>query len=220
MRRPPPAVGDPSPAWPLLDPARGITDDLGDCRPVKACKAGHGERHHAGEDLPAARGTIIVAPEAGEVIEVRPSWYHGTGLLLLQTDTGVVINLGEIEPHSEEDFGIVNGSRVVKGQQVARVGWHKMLHFETYKKGTRDTAQWDIGTDPPPSLLDPIPYLRAAKSAGAAPPPPRVEPGPVEPEPIPVDPNRPRSSSGGGGLGLVALLALGIGVTRRRRRAA
>lgn len=226
MRRPPPAVGDVSPAWPLAhDEPRTLTDDLGDCRPVKACRAGHGERHHAGEDLTAARGTIIVAPEAGEVVTVRPKWYHGTGLLMLQTDTGIVLNLGEIEPNSEDEFGIVVGSRVLKGQPVARVGWHKMLHFEAYRDGTTETAQWDFGRDPPPSLLDPIPYLRAAASSGSTPPapPPRIVPEPehVDPEPIPPrDPNAPPSSGIGGGVLVAFLAALALAGSRRRRRAA
>lgn len=225
MRRPPPAVGDASPAWPLAhDEPRTLTDDLGDCRPVKACKLGRGTRHHAGEDLPAARGTIIVAPEAGEVVTVRPSWYSGTGLLMLQTDTGIVLNLGEIEPHSESEFGIVEGSRVLKGQPVARVGWHKMLHFEAYRDGTTETAQWDLGRDPPPSLLDPIPYLRDAARFGRATPTPPPAPAPVivpthviDPEPIaPTNPNAPSSGGGGGGVLIAVLAALAFASSRRR----
>lgn len=221
MIRPPAAVGDPSPVWPLEhDERRRITDDVGDCRPTAACRAGGGTRHHAGEDLVAARGTIILAPEAGEVVTVRPSWYEGTGLLLLQGDSGLVINLGEIEPNSEAEFGISKGVRVIKGQPVARVGWHEQLHFETYVKGTRDTSKWLLGSPPPATLLDPVPYLRAAASSGRArprPAPPTTPP--VDPEPVaPTDPNT-ASSEGGGGALVAILAALAFGAVRRRRAA-
>jgi murein DD-endopeptidase MepM/ murein hydrolase activator NlpD len=161
--------------------------------------------------LNAPRYTLIVAPEAGEVVEVRPRWYSGTGLLLLQTDSGPVLNLGEIEPDSQVEFGIEEGSRVVKGQPLARVGWHDQLHFEAYVDGTRATAQWRLGDPPPPSLLDPVPYLRLAAAATK----PTVHPRPTTPTtptmPTPLDPEPlPRSSAGGGLLlAVVAALALG-----------
>lgn len=160
--RPAAAVGDPSPAWPLLTSSRRVTDDLGNCRPVDLCKQGKGERKHAGEDLLAPQGTVIVAPESGVVIDARASWYEGSGLVLLQTDSGIVINLGEVEPHSYEDFGVKDGTRVTKGQKVARVGRHNQLHFETYVNGTKQTSRWMANEPPPSSLLDPIPYLLAA----------------------------------------------------------
>ena len=164
--RPPIAFGDPSPAWPLDDAARTITDDLGDCRPRAACARGMGRRNHAGEDLPAPRFTVVRAPEAGTIVVARPRWYEGTGLLLLQTDTGLVINLGEIEPDSEREFKIAVGSRVAKAQDLARVGRHGMIHFETYVDRTRLTSQWLAGEPAPATLLDPIPYLRLAAESG------------------------------------------------------
>jgi murein DD-endopeptidase MepM/ murein hydrolase activator NlpD len=207
-------VGSSSPAWPLASTSRRVSDDVGACRPVGACSAGRGERHHAGEDLVAPRGTLVLAPEAGEVVEVRPSWYEGTGMMLLQTDTGPVFNLGEIEPDSEREFGIVVGSRVVRGQPVARVGWHKMLHFEAYRDGTRTTSQWLLGSRPPASLLDPVPYLELAASSSATPrPTPRPTPAtpavyPTLPDPEPVAPRPSSSSSSGAGLLLAFAAAL------------
>lgn len=231
MRRPPAAVGDPSPTWPLVHASRRITDDVGACRPFNACKSGRGTRHHAGEDLPAPRLTMVRAPESGVVVVVDPSWYEGTGLLLLQTDTGIVLNLGEIEPGSEREFGIVEGSRVVKGQGVARVGWHDMLHFEAYVDGTRATSQWRLGTAPPATLLDPVPYLRLAASTPATPATPTrpttpttpTRPTPavyIDPEPVVVPP-RSGSSSGSSAAPLLAVLAaFALAGSRRRRRAA
>lgn len=221
MERPPVAVGDPAPAWPLLGTtSRKVSDDIGKCRPTRKCEAGHGTRHHAGEDLSAPRGTVIVAPEAGEVVVVRPTWYEGTGLLLLQSDTGPVFNLGEIEPGSESEFGIAKGSRVEKGQQLARVGRHQMLHFEAYVDGTRATSQWPLGEPPPPSLLDPVPYLELA---AGRPRPPTPTPDPIPPNnPNYPPPEPPRSSEGGGGALLAGALvagALGLGallIWRRR----
>lgn len=152
---PPIAVGDPEPWWPLASSPRQVTDDLGNCR--DACK-----RHHAGEDLPAPQGTMILAPEAGVVVTVRPEWYRGSGLLMIQGDSGLVVNLGEIEPNSEKEFAVTKGLRVLKGQPVARVGRHDQLHFETYVNGTTENSRWVFGEPPPPSLLDPVPYLNLA----------------------------------------------------------
>lgn len=220
MDRPPPAVGDPSPAWPLAGTtSRKVSDDIGKCRPVKACKSGHGTRHHAGEDLSAPRGTVILAPEAGEVVVVRPSWYEGTGLVLLQSDSGPVFNLGEIEPGSEAEFGIAVGSRVLKSQPLARVGRHKMLHFEAYVEGTRATSQWPIGEPPPPSLLDPVPYLALA-SGRPKPPTPTPDPTPPTNPNYPTNPQAPGDTGGGGALlaGAITVAVLGVGAVIWSRR--
>lgn len=149
------ARGIASPAWPLDDAARKLTGDFGDSRDG-------GSRIHVAEDLVAKRGTKILATEPGVVVEARDTWYEGSGVLLLQTDSGIVIAFGEIEPGSFDELGVGEGTRVERGQGIARVGRHYQLHFETYTKGTRATSRWMKGEAPPKNLLDPLAYLRAA----------------------------------------------------------
>lgn len=208
VQLPPEAVGSADAVWPLRHPARKVSDDIGACRRVKDCKLGRGTRHHAGEDLPAPRGTVVLAPESGVVLDVRPEWYEGSGLVLLALDSGIVVNLGEIEPHSET---VVPGDRVVAGQAVAKVGRHNQLHFETYAGGTRATAQWPMGEAPPAELLDPVPYLRRIAGVvddGGSDDTPATPSSSDDP---PSNPNAPRESNAGDVL--VALVAaVGIGV--------
>lgn len=163
----PVAVGNAAPLWPLdLVGRRVVSDDLGECRPRGPCSRGIFRRHHAGEDLRAPRGTIVLATEPGEVIVADDDWYEGSGALLVATDSGIVLNFGEVEPGSWRALGVDVGTRVGAGQAIARVGRHHQLHFEAYREGTRTTSQWVFGAPAPTSLLDPVPYLEvAARSA-------------------------------------------------------
>lgn len=154
------AVGVASPFWPLPAVTRKrFTFGWGRRK---------GLRHHAGVDLYAPRGSPVVAPEAGTLIR----WHRFVGphsvALLMQTDTGIVILFGEVEPRSWEKHGLKIGSRVRAGQTVAEVGINndksQMLHFETYVKGTRSNRRWYKGKPPPPALLDPTLYLRTAEA--------------------------------------------------------
>ncbi len=95
----PMAVGDPAPAWPLANHRRVITGDFGDRREGE--RGGViAERVHVAEDLPAPRGTMVFAPEAGRVVDVLDEFYKGSGYVLVQGDSGLVYVLGEIEPGS------------------------------------------------------------------------------------------------------------------------
>lgn len=189
------AKGDPSPTWPLATSSRRITGDFGDPRVGTAESERPGApRIHVAEDLPAPQGTAIFAPEAGRVVDVRPTFYKGSGLVLVQGDSGLVYVLGEIDPESPM---VSRGDRVAKGQAVARVGRHNQLHFETYRAGTRTTSKWWAGEAAPPSLLDPTDYLRAAAKSHTiteAPSLPPLTPSP-DPEPIPRGQPQPSGSA-------------------------
>lgn len=197
----PMAYGDGSPAWPLDDPARRVSGDF------LAPRVGSSEsprpgapRYHVAEDLPAPRGTVLLAPEAGTVVLLSDRFYKGSGVMMLQLDSGLVVALGEIEPGSAAEFHVQQMSRVSKGQPLARVGRHRMVHFETYRQGTRRTSRWWVGDPPPASLLDPTDYLMLA--AGS----PRIITVPATPadDAEPLTP--PPASSGGGTLLLLAVL--------------
>lgn len=159
----PMAAGAMSPVWPL--PAVGRRSyNFG------ASRAG-GQRHHAGVDLYAPRGSVILAPEDGTVIATQPFNGPNAVALLLETDTGAVILLGEIEPGSWRIYGVDVGVRVEAGDRVANVGINPggstMLHFEMYAPGTRRNHRWFQGSAPPPSLLNPTSYLQSAAALDA-----------------------------------------------------
>lgn len=136
-------------------------------------------RVHVGVDLFADPGDVVLAPEDGVVIATLP-FYKGTGALYLRTDSGLVINLGEIEEGSWRKFGIGTGDlekkgghRVVAGQPVAKVGRSNdgshMLHLETYDNAAtvdeirNKKMRWIAGDDAPEKVLDPTRYLVRAQ---------------------------------------------------------
>lgn len=162
----PMAVGEPSPVWPLPEQATDVPTS--GSRRFGASRKG-GARFHGGIDLDAPERALVVAPESGTLVNKYKFNGPRAFALLLQTDSGIVINLGEVAPSSWREFGLDVGrlgSWVDRGDSVARVGVNPngstMLHFETYTRGTRANQQWFPGQDPPPRLLDPTNYLLEA----------------------------------------------------------
>lgn len=202
------AVGDPSPVWPIagVKPKFAIDSFM---RP-----RGDGARYHAGIDMNSgvARGTLVVATEPGRVVALQGFNGPTAVALLLETDTGLVLNYGEIEPDSWLEFNVAKGSRVAKGQPLARIGRNPeggtMLHFETYTAGTRKTWKWYTGEPPPAALLNPTAYvsLAAGQPLPNNYPAPKPAPTPPAPQPQPSSPSSGSSAAGWGlGLGLAAL---------------
>jgi murein DD-endopeptidase MepM/ murein hydrolase activator NlpD len=171
------AAGAAAPLWPLPGDRRGhvgttwargrVTTDFGDPRPFGATTP---TRHHAGEDLRAPRYSELVATERGRIVSIDEDWYDAasgaaTGAVLVETDTGIVINYGEVEPGSTKARGLNVGSVVERGDVLALVGATNMVHLETYAPGTKRTWRWPWHGVPPVALLDPTRYLeRAAKT--------------------------------------------------------
>jgi murein DD-endopeptidase MepM/ murein hydrolase activator NlpD len=90
---------------------------------------------------------IIVACEAGVVVNEYFFYPPDNPLvkcLIVQHDSGVVVNYGEVDPASLKKYGIKKGVRVQPGQPIAEVGrmvHDSMLHFETYPSGaTRNVS--------------------------------------------------------------------------------
>lgn len=132
-------------------------------------------RVHVGVDLFADPGDVVVAPEDGDVIAALP-FYKGTGALYLLTDSGIIVNMGEIADRSWTKFGIPSGietTRVHAGDPIAKVGKSSdgshMLHVETYRADTttdeirKGAMRWRVGDDPPAKVLDPTRYLVRAQ---------------------------------------------------------
>lgn len=171
------AQGDPRPTWPV-----GYTSHHSRLYEVpykdiygawhgnmsRAFRAGRESRYHAGADLYANAGDPVVAPEDGTVVQIQ-TFFDGTDAMLIQGDYGVTVLLGEIKRGSSREFGITEGSRVVKGQTVARVGLatggSHMLHFETYACCPATNSKWYKGHSLPSLLLDPTEYLLRARAA-------------------------------------------------------
>lgn len=206
----PPAIGDPRPVWPLQGRTPVVYTHGG--KAFGASRAS-GARAHAGVDLPAPRGSIVVATESGTLIASQSFLGPTAVALLQQTDSGPVILYGEVEPDSWRELGLRIGDHVAKGQPIARVGLtpggSSMLHFEAYVSGTRRNYPWYQGSPPPPALRDPTDYLTraAAVSSGELPeleehddddhdhdveePPQSVEPEDDEPDASSELPSRP-----------------------------
>lgn len=201
----PMAQGGARPSWPLPRiPKRVWT------RGGKAFGAGRagGKRYHAGVDILAPRGAVVVSPEDGVV--VRSQRFNGphAHALLIQLDSGPVVLLGEVWPQSWGELGVEIGSRVRQGQPVARVGINPggstMLHFEMYQRGTKSNRRWYQGRPAPQELYDPTEYLQRAANTDDDiiipvedpghdhepvddEPPEAIEPEVIDPEDVPTD---------------------------------
>lgn len=157
------ARGSSSPAWPVEDASsHPVTADFGDGRPYGSSSP---SRHHCGEDLPAPEGSHLVAVEDGRVVWISRDWYKGNGAVMLQLDSGPAVNYGEVNTRSLDELGMRVGTRVRRGQRIARSGTTDHVHFETYRKGTKRSYDWSWTGKPPAQLLDPTEYLRLAASS-------------------------------------------------------
>lgn len=178
------------PTWPIPGYRKFSRRSFGGPRPWNDPSP---TRYHAGVDIHAPRGTIVVATEAGRVL-AEHGWRSKKGrperttrALLLQVDGGPVIVYGALIPDSWLEFGVDVGTRVARGQPLGRVGVYpngdEMLHIEARVAGTRVAGPWYRDQPPPASLLDVTPYLEAALATAPGPTPPQP-PAPVTPPPV------------------------------------
>jgi murein DD-endopeptidase MepM/ murein hydrolase activator NlpD len=142
---------------------------------ARAFKAARDGRFHCGVDLYANGGDILLAPEDGVVVG-RQTFLHGTGAMLIQLDSGIVVLLGETKMGGAEEVAreynqpiAKIGARVRKGQPVTKVGvttnGSHMLHLETYRKGTTENFPWYRDKPVPAALLDPTDWALKAKAS-------------------------------------------------------
>jgi len=123
-----------------------------------------------------------VATEPGQVLAALP-YYKGLGALYVRTDSGIIVNYGELRMNSWHDYGlkggIDTGQRVEAGQPIGKVGTSTdgshMLHVETFRPETtvdeirRGELRWRAGDPPPTNMLDPTRYLVLARQVKLAP---------------------------------------------------
>lgn len=134
-----------------------------------------GKRVHVGVDLFGDPGDVVLAMEDGEILGGLP-FYKGTGALYQLTDSGHIINYGELEHRSWKDYDVTGaiggGQRVRAGDPIGRIGLSDdgshMLHMETYRLDVamstirRGEMRWLKGQPPPEGILDPTEYLLRA----------------------------------------------------------
>lgn len=155
--------------WPVI-PKKGKPDKtvfyLGEkkkngwgSRHFGAPRTDGGPRSHAGIDIVGALGDTVVACEPGVIV----NWYHfyrGVYAIIVQNDSGTVINYGEVDERSKKQYGWNKGDRVAAGQPIGFVGKmyvDSMLHFEMFVEGTKSNVRWEA--KPHPKLLNPTQYL-------------------------------------------------------------
>ncbi len=124
------------------------------------------DKRHAGVDLHARRGDLVVTPEPGRVVNIFPwpSRKQPTGLaIMIESNYGLVFLLAPLEP---ETVIVGIGDWLGWSQEIGRVGVYprgsSMLHFEMYRTGTRRNIQWKASETKPHALLNPVPYLSRA----------------------------------------------------------
>lgn len=127
-----------------------------------------GKRYHVGVDLFGNEGDVVIACEPGTIV----NWYHfyrGVFALIVQCDSGLVINYGEVARTSLRDFGLKKGDHVEAGQPIASVGKMRhssMLHFETYAEDTTNNKRWFEQDARPSELRNPTAYLLELATSG------------------------------------------------------
>ena len=125
-------------------------------------------RYHVGIDLWGEPGDLILACEDGKIVN-HYHFYDNVDCLIVQCDSGVVINYGEVKPNSWQLFGFQKGDRVQAGHPIALVGQmmsSSMCHFETYVEGATHNYRWYKTKQAPKELLDPTKYLLHIASQG------------------------------------------------------
>jgi murein DD-endopeptidase MepM/ murein hydrolase activator NlpD len=121
-----------------------------------------GGRYHVGVDLAANEGDDVIAIQDGKIVSFYPFYTRPNGdvtFALFVAHDGYVVNYGEVLPDSLTALGLKIGDKVAGGQRIGRVSGTRMVHFETYKPGTKSNKRWIPGSARPDALLNPTQLL-------------------------------------------------------------
>lgn len=134
--------------WPV-SPNRGVLS------PFKSPRYTSGNRYHAGVDLAALSGDLIIALDDGEVLGLVTGYQLGAGL------QAVAVRHPDADYiYAEIAVTAKPGTRVSAGDVLGVVrknaDGNQMLHLEAWQTGTVPNAftPWYVGKPPPPGLLD------------------------------------------------------------------
>ena len=125
--------------------------------PYFGAPRGHGVRYHAGVDVypEGGTGSAVKALADGIVIKIAPFYTRANGEVtygVLVDHGGFVANYAELD---KPEFEV--SSAIKQGQVIGRVSGTKQLHFELYRKGTKDWLRWY--EKKPDELIDPTEIL-------------------------------------------------------------
>lgn len=128
-----------------------------------------GARIHVGLDVYAERNDEVVACEDGRIVNFYPFYRTSKGDMsyaLFIEHNDFVINYGEVAATSRKDFGWSIGDHVKSGQPIGTISGTAMLHFETYRLGTKTNIRWLPKQPRPTALLNPTLYLLQMAAPG------------------------------------------------------
>jgi murein DD-endopeptidase MepM/ murein hydrolase activator NlpD len=144
------ANGSGARVWPV-SPNRGVLSAFGTPRYTS------GNRFHAGVDVAAMNGDKVLAIDDGEVLYPVTGYSIGAGL------QAVAIRHPDADYiYGEIDVLVKAGQTVKAGDVIGTVRQndagpgHQMLHLEAWESGFGPTAftPWNVGSPPPPHLLN------------------------------------------------------------------
>jgi murein DD-endopeptidase MepM/ murein hydrolase activator NlpD len=110
-------------------------------------------RHHAGIDIypPGGTGSPVKALADGVIMKISPFYTRANG----EVTYGILVDHGDfVANYAELKKPVITVSSIIrKGEIIGRISGTKQLHFELYKKGTKDWVRWH--EKQPDSLIDP-----------------------------------------------------------------
>jgi murein DD-endopeptidase MepM/ murein hydrolase activator NlpD len=130
--------------------------------PRPAVRADNPTRRHAGVDLFARPGDLVVAVEDGRIVGFYPFLRARTGEMsyaLLLAHDGFVANYGEVREASLRSRGLAVGDAVRAGSVIAEISDTAQLHFEIYASGATRNQSWPHGAPQPDGVRDPTRFL-------------------------------------------------------------
>jgi murein DD-endopeptidase MepM/ murein hydrolase activator NlpD len=157
--------------WPVVTDHPQALEISGDAtsRPLRrfnaprpAVQADNPTRRHAGVDLFARPGDLVVAVEDGRIVGFYPFLRARTGEMsyaLLVAHETFVANYGEVREASLRSRGLSVGDTVTAGSVIADVSDTAQLHFEIYAPGTTRNQSWPHGAPQPDRVRDPTRLL-------------------------------------------------------------
>lgn len=128
--------------------------------------------YHTGIDLFAPEGTPVLAFSPGIIIDIGyftgpntnppTPWWNETFFVMVQTETDIVHNYGEVYPLVKIGDVVNVGDTIWTVMKVLKNDKGlpmSMLHFEMYSKYPGNWVVWEHDSEQPDILMDPTEYV-------------------------------------------------------------